>query len=244
MTSSTSASLQQNYRLINVDRFDAEAAINFDLTTLIPAAAAAGTSPGATPWTATTAQQLAAQHVRPLLRSGDAEAALRAALDGVRYGAAAEEGAKEVHLATVMEVLQSIKQTEMTPLLTRIYPSAGGVEALDVLMKYLSVGRCAVAYKGMAALAPPPAPSSLLLLSSSSLSSAPAPRKSLTPQSTGGGYYQSLHARAAAADAGAGVGAGAGAGAGMSVLLSWHEKVVEIAGVGSIVRVMTDRRLV
>jgi len=28
------------------------------------------------------------------------------------------------------------------------------------------------------------------------------------------------------------------------VLLSWHEKVVEIAGPGSIVRVMTDRRTV
>lgn len=30
----------------------------------------------------------------------------------------------------------------------------------------------------------------------------------------------------------------------MSVLLSWHEKVVEIAGLGCITRVMTDRRTV
>ena len=30
----------------------------------------------------------------------------------------------------------------------------------------------------------------------------------------------------------------------MSVLLSWHEKLVEIAGPGSIMRVMTDRRTV
>lgn len=30
----------------------------------------------------------------------------------------------------------------------------------------------------------------------------------------------------------------------MSVLLSWHERLVAIAGVGAIVRVMTDRRTV
>ena len=30
----------------------------------------------------------------------------------------------------------------------------------------------------------------------------------------------------------------------MSVLLSWHEKVVEIAGLGAVVRVMSDRRIV
>ena len=36
-----------------------------------------------------------------------------------------------------MEVLQSIKASEMTPLLNRVYSSEGGSEALDVLMKYL-----------------------------------------------------------------------------------------------------------
>lgn len=41
-----------------------------------------------------------------------------------------------------------------------------------------------------------------------------------------------------------GVAPGRGDGGGMSVLLSWHEKVVEIAGEGAIVRVMTDRRVV
>ena len=30
----------------------------------------------------------------------------------------------------------------------------------------------------------------------------------------------------------------------MSVLLSWHEKVVEVAGLGCVVRAMTDRRMV
>lgn len=44
---------------------------------------------------------------------------------------------QEVHLATVVEILQSIKQSEMSPMLSRIYGSEGGTETLDVLMKYL-----------------------------------------------------------------------------------------------------------
>jgi actin related protein 2/3 complex subunit 5 len=44
---------------------------------------------------------------------------------------------KDVHLVTVTEILQSIKQADMTPMLTRIYGSEGGSEALDTLMKYM-----------------------------------------------------------------------------------------------------------
>ena len=44
---------------------------------------------------------------------------------------------QEVHLATVVEVLQSIKQSDMSPILNRMYSSEGGTDALDVLMKYL-----------------------------------------------------------------------------------------------------------
>lgn len=58
-----------------------------------------------------------------------------------------------------------------------------------------------------------------------------ASSKSLSPQTTG---FSQIHSR----------GGGEGGGQAMSVLLSWHEKLVEIAGAGSIVRVMTDRRTV
>ena len=54
----------------------------------------------------------------------------------------------------------------------------------------------------------------------------------LTPQATGFSQIQ-----------GRNLGEGGG-GQAMSVLLSWHEKLVEIVGVGGIVRVMTDRRTV
>lgn len=44
---------------------------------------------------------------------------------------------KDIHLQTVTEVLQSIKASDMTPMLQRIYASEGGSEVLDTLMKYL-----------------------------------------------------------------------------------------------------------
>lgn len=46
---------------------------------------------------------------------------------------------QDLHLATVVEILQSIKQADMSPVLSRIYSSPGGIELLDVLMKYLYV---------------------------------------------------------------------------------------------------------
>lgn len=117
----------------------------------------------------------------------------------------------------------------MTPMLERIYKSEGGSEVLDTLMKYI--------YKGMA--------------QSSQGSSA----KAMSPQTTG---FSQIGGRNLGSD---------GGGQAMSVLLSWHEKVrpsencgtptprcgtlltilcqlVEIAGPGSIIRVMTDRRTV
>ena len=73
-------------------------------------------------------------------------------------------------------------------------------------------------YKGMSA--PPSAPGSA------------GGSRSLTPQATG---FSQIGGR---------VGGGEGGGQAMSVLLSWHEKLVEVAGMGCIVRVMTDRRTV
>lgn len=72
-----------------------------------------------------------------MLRGGDAEGALRGALENAPYGSS--DSVKEVHLGTVMEVLQSIKASEMTPLLKRVMASEGGGDALDCLMKYLCV---------------------------------------------------------------------------------------------------------
>lgn len=195
-------SLRQNYRLINIDRLDPDASANFDLSTLVPADTGATASIGSS----AEVQALAGQ-IRQLLRAGDAEGALRGALESVPYGA--DDRAKEVHLATVTEILQSIKQSEMTPLLSNVYRSERGSEMLDVLMKYL--------YKGMQ--------------HTPHQSGASTGRKSISPQPTG---FSQIHAR----------GAAEGGGAAMSVLLSWHEKLVEVAGPGSVVRVMTDRRTV
>lgn len=68
---------------------------------------------------------------------------------------------QDAHLQTVVEVLQSIKASEMTPMLQRIYSSEGGPELLDVLMKYLCV------------VAPPNSPSLFVRRHSTPLSVGP-----------------------------------------------------------------------
>lgn len=120
-----------------------------------------------------------------------------------------------LHLTTVTEILQSIRQTEMSPILQRIYQSDGGSELCDTLMKYL--------YKGMAQGAP----------SGADGRSNATGGRNLTPQATG---FSQIGGRS--------FGGAEGGGQAMSVLLSWHEKLVEMAGPGSIVRVMSDRRTV
>ncbi|KAF1924019.1 Arp2/3 complex 16 kDa subunit ARPC5 [Didymella exigua CBS 183.55] len=182
-----------NWRTINIDALDPDSPANFDLSSLTPAV-----EPIATADVQNTSQQ-----IRQLLRGGDNEGALQGALESAPYGA--DDKGKEIYLAIVLEVLQSIRQAEIAQLLSRIYSAPGGTEALDVLMKYI--------YKGMAQAAP--------------ASSA----RNITPQATG---FSQVHSR----------GGGEGGGQAMSVLLSWHEKLVEVAGPGSIVRVMTDRRTV
>ncbi|KAF2139513.1 uncharacterized protein K452DRAFT_289519, partial [Aplosporella prunicola CBS 121167] len=183
---------QINWRTINIDALDPDSPANFDMASLTPAVAPVATA---------DVQTLAGQ-IRQLLRGGDSEGALRGALENAPYGA--DQQGKDVHTATVIEILQSIRQTEMSPILSRIYESDGGSEVLDTLMKYL--------YRGMGQAHSGP--------------------KQVTPQATG---FSQVHTR---------VGAGEGSGQAMSVLLSWHEKLVEIAGLGSIARVMSDRRTV
>ncbi|KAJ5439661.1 uncharacterized protein N7458_010659 [Penicillium daleae] len=191
---------QINYRTINVDQLDPESSVNFPMETLLPA-----TLPQ--PETSSDAANVASQ-VRQLLRSGDAEGALRHVLDTAPLGG--DDRAKEVHLATVIEVLQGIRQAEMSRVLEGVTGGEGGSERADCLMKYI--------YKGMSS----PSPSS----------GAQSPRKTVSPQATG---FSQIQAR--------NLGEG-GSSQQMSVLLNWHEKLVELTGTGSIVRVMTDRRTV
>lgn len=44
---------------------------------------------------------------------------------------------QDIHLQTVTEVLQSIKASDMTPMLQRVFKTEGGPDTLDVLMKYM-----------------------------------------------------------------------------------------------------------
>ncbi|KAI4859772.1 Arp2/3 complex 16 kDa subunit ARPC5 [Hypoxylon rubiginosum] len=194
----TQASLSDAWRTINIDALDPDSSQNFDTSTLHPPLPEIGEA---------EVRQLNAQ-VRQLLRGGDAEGALRGCLESPVYNGS--DGAKDSHMQTVVEVLQSIKASEMTPMLQRIYGSEGGSELLDVLVKYL--------YKGMAG---------------GSLSGGRTPTRNLTPQATG---FSQMGSRPGAMNE--------STGSGMSVLLSWHEKVVDVAGLGSIERCMTDWRKV
>ncbi|CAN8103323.1 unnamed protein product [Discula destructiva] len=195
----TAASLTDAWRTIDIDALQEDSPANFDTSTLRPPLPEVGEA---------DVRALAGQ-VRQLLRGGDSEGALRGCLEMPVYNGV--DLAKDAHLQTVVEVLQSIKASEMTPMLQRIYASDGGSELLDVLMKYL--------YKGMAA--------------SATGSGHPRTPTRMTPQQTG---FSQMGGRPGAANE--------SAGAGMSVLLSWHEKVVDVAGLGCIGRVMSDWRRV
>lgn len=121
----TAASLSDAWRTINIDALDPDSAQNFDVGTLVPPLPEVSEA---------EARQLNGQ-VRQLLRGGDPEGALRGCLEAPVY--AGPDAAKDAHLQTVLEVLQSIKASDMTPILQRIHASDGGSELLDVLVKYL-----------------------------------------------------------------------------------------------------------
>ncbi|CEJ80528.1 Putative Actin-related protein 2/3 complex subunit 5 [[Torrubiella] hemipterigena] len=194
----TSASLGDSWRTINIDALTEDSSVNFDTSTLHPPQ----------PELSEADVRGIAGQVRQLLRGGDTEGALRGCLETPVYNGT--DAAKEAHLHTITEVLQSIKASDMSPLLKRIYESEGGSECLDVLMKYI--------YKGMSSHAAPGLKS---------------PSK-VTPQSTGG--FSQIGSRPGASNE--------SASSAMSVLLSWHEKLVEVAGLGCIGRTMTDWRRV
>ncbi|KAI5462246.1 putative Arp2/3 complex subunit Arc16 [Mariannaea sp. PMI_226] len=189
----TSATLSDTWRTIDIDALTEDSSVNFDTSTLHPPQPVISES---------EVRELNGQ-IRQLLRGGDAEGALRGCLETPVYNG--EDAAKDAHLQTILEVLQSIKASDMSPLLKSIYGSEGGSECLDVLMKYI--------YKGMA--------------------TGGSPSRSASKEAQG---FSQVGGRPSAANE--------PATAAMSVLLSWHEKVVEVAGLGCIGRTMTDWRRV
>lgn len=120
---------QPNYRTLNIDAYDADSPLNFPLPTLLPSSLPA---PSTASEAASTGQQ-----IRQLLRAGDAEGALQGVLDTAPLGG--DEAAKQVHLATVVEVLQGIRQSDVPRLLGGLVKGEGGMGRADCLMKYLYV---------------------------------------------------------------------------------------------------------
>ena len=118
---------QINYRTLNVDLYDPESPLNFPLSTLLPSSLPP-------PSTASEAASIGT-HIRQRLRSGDTAGALQAVLDTAPLGG--DEGAKQVHLGTVVEVLQGIRQSEVPRLLAALVEGDGGRARADCLMKYL-----------------------------------------------------------------------------------------------------------
>lgn len=116
-----------NYRTIEIDTYDPESAVNFPLASLLPASLPA-------PTTTSEATNIV-QQIRQLLRSGDADGALRGALDTAPLGG--DEGAKQIHLNIVVDVLQAIRQSDVPKVLGDLVKDEGGLGRADCLMKYL-----------------------------------------------------------------------------------------------------------
>lgn len=116
-----------NYRTVDVDSIDPESSVNFPLETLVPS--------NCPPPTNSSAAASIGSQVRQMLRSGDLEGVMRYVLDTAPLGG--DDRAKEVHLATVVEVLAGIRQGEMTRVLEGVCSGEGGAERGDCLMKYL-----------------------------------------------------------------------------------------------------------
>lgn len=118
-----------NYRTLPVDPYDPDSSVNFPLPSLLPSSLPA-------PTTASEAAQIS-QQIRQLLRAGDSIGALNGVLETAPLGG--DERAKEVHLTTVVEVLQGIRQSEVGRVLEGVVGGKGGSGRGDCLMKYLYV---------------------------------------------------------------------------------------------------------
>ncbi|RPA74539.1 Arp2/3 complex 16 kDa subunit ARPC5 [Ascobolus immersus RN42] len=135
--------------------------------------------------------------------------------DEVKAKKALEPSMKIKHLQAVLEILSSIRSTEMNDTLQQLYEGDNGVELVDTLLKYI--------YRGMGVR---------------------APIKRRTEYAHKEWYKLSSEEQQAIERAEAVRDLEEGVVVNHSVLLSWHEKVVGVAGEGAIVRVMSDRRTV
>jgi actin related protein 2/3 complex subunit 5 len=202
-----------NWRTLNIDALDPESSYNFDLATLTPAVQPVSTE---------DVQTLSGQ-IKQLMRAGQAEEALKGALENPPYGA--DESGKvrqaTTHLDSIRRrrrnavyniertiakdrlVLQNVHLSTVTEILQSIRQS----EMTPILQRiYQSEGGSEVCdtlmkylYKGMGQSQPATA---------ASAGKGPAPQQ--------GGFTQV---------AGRSFGGAEGGGQAMSVLLSWHEKV-------------------
>jgi actin related protein 2/3 complex subunit 5 len=208
-----------NWRTLNIDALDPESSYNFDLATLTPAVQPVSTE---------DVQTLSGQ-IKQLMRAGQAEEALKGALENPPYGAD-EQGkvrqarAHQYHsteetecglqhsarmIAKEFLVLQNVHLSTVTEILQSIRQS----EMTPILQRiYQSEGGSEVCdtlmkylYKGMGQSQPAAAATA-------------SAGKGLAPQQ---GFTQV---------AGRSFGGAEGGGQAMSVLLSWHEKVSVCTG--------------
>ena len=123
-----------------------------------------------------------------------------------------------MYLAAMAEILQSIRQAEITQILTRIQQSEGGAELLDVLMKYLYVGalNCYAEHHDEASVSYFDISILMVYRYRGMAQTAPQTSKTISPQGTG---FSQIHSR---------FGGGESGGQAMSVMLSWHEKVSRV----------------
>lgn len=212
---------QVNWRTINIDALDPDSSTNFDLSTL---------TPGVQPVATEEVQQLANQ-VRQLLRGGDAEGALKGALENPPYGA---DDRGKVPPANTIQYMTNKRhdETDQTdpdvpgnprsdrhrgPSINQTSRHDPHAAAHIQLRSRPRAMRCPHEIPVHFLQDNPPHVCPLTSSSSykgmaSTTPSQKQPPKQMTPQATGFSQIQSR-------------GTAEGQGHAMSVLLSWHEKV-------------------